>query len=92
MKIYYLIIIFIFNFSIANAEDFKLIKIIDGLKSPWSLSFINQNEALITEKSGNIIYIDIQKTELQNIKHNLKILEYGFIKSRIFLANFNLYV
>ena len=77
MKIYYLIIIFILNFSIAIAEDFKLIKIIDGLKSPWSLSFINQNEALITEKSGNIIYIDIQKTELQNIKHNLKILEYG---------------
>ena len=77
MKIYYLIIIFIFNFSIANAQDFKLIKITDGLKSPWSLSFINQNEALITEKSGNIIYIDIQKTELQNIKHNLKILEYG---------------
>ena len=77
MKIYYLIIIFILNFSIAIAEDFKLIKITDGLKSPWSLSFINQNEALITEKSGNIIYIDIPKTELQNIKHNLKILEYG---------------
>jgi len=77
MKIYYLIIIFIFNFNIVNAQDFKLIKITDGLKSPWSLSFINQNEALITEKSGNIIYIDIQKTELQNIKHNLKILEYG---------------
>ena len=77
MKIYYLIIIFIFNFNIVNAQDFKLIKITDGLNSPWSLSFINQNEALITEKSGNIIYIDIQKTELQNIKHNLKILEYG---------------
>ena len=75
MKIYYLIIIFILNFSIAIAEDFKLIKIIDGLKSPWSLSFINQNEALITEKSGNIIYIDIQKKELQKLKHNLKNLD-----------------
>ena len=77
MKIYYLIIIFIFNFSIANAQDFKLVKIIDGLKSPWSLSFINQNEALITEKSGNIIHINIQKIELQNIKHNLKVLDHG---------------
>ena len=66
MKIYYLIIIFIFNFSFANAKDFKLIKIIDSLKSPWSLSFINQNEALITEKSGNIIY-RYSKKELQNI-------------------------
>ena len=77
MKIYYLVIIFIFNFSIAIAENFKLIKITDDLKSPWSLSFINQNEALITEKSGNIIHINIQKTELQNIRHNLKVLDYG---------------
>ena len=76
MKIYYLVIIFIFNFSIAIAEDFKLIKITDNLKSPWSLSFINQNEALITEKPGNIIYINIKKTKLKKIKHNLKVLEY----------------
>jgi len=76
MKIYYLIIIFIFNFSITTAEEFKLIKITDDLKSPWSLSFINQNEALITEKSGNIIHINIQKTELKKIKHNLKVLEH----------------
>jgi quinoprotein glucose dehydrogenase len=76
MKIYYLIIIFIFNFSITIAEEFKLIKITDDLKSPWSLSFINQNEALITEKSGNIIHINIQKTELKKIKHNLKVLEH----------------
>ena len=77
MKIYYLIIIFILNFSIAIAEDFKLIKITDGLKSPWSLSFINQNEALITEKSGNIFYINIQNQELKSIKHNLQFLEHG---------------
>ena len=76
MKIYYLVIIFIFNFSIAIAEDFKLIKITDNLTSPWSLSFINQNEALITEKPGNIIYINIEKIELKKIKHNLKVLEY----------------
>ena len=76
MKIYYLIIIFIFNFSITIAEEFKLIKITEDLKSPWSLSFINQNEALITEKPGNIIHINIQKTELKKIKHNLKVLEY----------------
>ena len=78
MKIYYLIIIFIFNFSFANAKDFKLIKIIDSLKSPWSLSFINQNEALITEKSGNIVYIDIQKKELRSNDRSGKL---GFIIS-----------
>ena len=77
MRIYYLIIVFFFNFSITTAEEFKLIKITDDLKSPWSLSFINQNEALITEKPGNIIYINIQKQKLKNIKHNLKVLEHG---------------
>ena len=76
MKIYYLIIIFIFNFSITIAEEFKLIKITDDLKSPWSLSFINKNEALITEKPGNILHINIQKTEIKKIKHNLKVLEH----------------
>ena len=72
-----LLFIFVSNSPEAKAEDFKLTKITENLKSPWSLSFINQNEALITEKSGNIFYIDIQKQELKNIKHNLKVLEHG---------------
>ena len=69
--------IFASNSLEAKAENFKLTKITENLKSPWSLSFINQNEALITEKSGNIIYINIEKQELKNIKHNLKVLEHG---------------
>ena len=72
-----LLFIFASNIPEAKAEDFKLTKITENLKSPWSLSFINQNEALITEKSGNIIYINIEKQELNNIKHNLKVLEHG---------------
>ena len=72
-----LLFIFASNIPEAKAEDFKLTKITENLKSPWSLSFINQNEALITEKSGNIIYINIEKQELKNIKHNLKVLEHG---------------
>jgi len=72
-----LLFIFAWNSLEAKAEDFKLTKITENLKSPWSLSFINQNEALITEKSGNIIYINIEKQELKNIKHNLKVLEHG---------------
>ena len=72
-----LLFIFSSNSPEAKAEDFKLTKITENLKSPWSLSFINQNEVLITEKSGNIIYINIQKQKLKNIKHNLKVLEHG---------------
>lgn len=72
-----LLFIFTSNSPEAKAEDFKLTKITENLKSPWSLSFINQNEVLITEKSGNIIYINIEKHELKNITHNLKVLEHG---------------
>jgi len=61
----------------AKTEDFKLTKILEDLNSPWSLSFVSQNEVLITEKSGNIFYINIQNQELKSIKHNLQFLEHG---------------
>jgi len=73
----HLIIFFFLNVTFLYSEEIKLTKITEGLKSPWSLSFINQNEALITEKSGNIIYFNLEKQKLKNIKHNLKILEKG---------------
>ena len=44
----------------AKTEDFKLTKILEDLNSPWSLSFVSQNEVLITEKPGNIIYVNIE--------------------------------
>ena len=74
-KISYLVIFFFLNVTFLYSEEIKLTKITESLKSPWSLSFINQSEILITEKSGNIIYFHLEKEKLQNIKHNLKILE-----------------
>jgi len=76
-KISHLIIFFFLNVTFLHSEEIKLAKIAEDLKSPWSLSFINQNEALITEKSGNIIYLNLEKQELKNVIHNLKILEKG---------------
>jgi len=76
-KISHLIIFFFLNVTFLHSEEIKLTKITEDLKSPWSLSFINQNETLITEKSGNIIYLNLEKQKLKNIKHNLKILEKG---------------
>ena len=43
-----------------KAEDFKLNQIISGLNSPWSLTFKNQNEILMTEKSGQILFINLR--------------------------------
>ena len=60
-----------------NAEKFKFSKIVDGLKSPWSFSFINQNKILITEKSGKLNLVNLQNKSIKNIGHNLNILEEG---------------
>ena len=62
---------FLILFSKASyAADFKLEKILD-LKDPWSLTFINKDELLITEKEGEIIYFNINNKTLKKIKHNL---------------------
>ncbi len=50
LRIFFSLIILFSNFNFAIAEDFKLNKILEGLNSPWSLSFVSQNEVLITEK------------------------------------------
>ena len=73
----FIFIFFFLNVTLLHSEEIKLTKITEGLKSPWSLSFISQNEALITEKSGNIIYYHLEEGKLKNIQHNLKILEKG---------------
>ena len=74
--IFFLIIILIQTLNL-KAEDFKLDQIISGLNSPWSLSFKNQDEILITEKSGKILFVDLKNKTIKNINHNLDILEDG---------------
>ena len=60
-----------------KAENFELNQIFSGLDSPWSLSFKNQNEILITEKSGQIILVNFKDNTKKKINHNLEILEDG---------------
>ena len=77
LRIFFSLVILFSNFNFASAEDFKLTKILEGLNSPWSLSFVNQNEVLITEKSGNIIHANIENKKQKKVKHNLQVLEHG---------------
>ena len=58
----FLIIIIIQTLNL-KAEDFKLNQILSGLDSPWSLTFKNQNEILITEKSGQIILVNLRNNK-----------------------------
>ena len=58
-----LLLVFTTTFSLAENLNFK--KIVN-LNSPWGSTFINNDELLITEKSGKIkLIISIQKKFLK---------------------------
>ncbi len=72
-----LIILLFFGFSNLYALEIKLEKIVDGLKKPWSFSFIDQNKVIITEKSGQLFTLNFIDKKISEIKHNLSVLEDG---------------
>ena len=69
------LIIFFISINL-NASDFTLKKI-TNLNEPWGSTFLNNNELLITEKSGKILIVNLKDQKSKIINHNLKVLEYG---------------
>ncbi len=72
-----LLVIFLIWVTNLSADDFKLEKIIEGFDSPWSLTFIDNQNLLVTEKPGNIKFVDLKKNIIKNLSHNLEVLEDG---------------
>ena len=69
--------LFLINTFNLSSNEPKLLEIINGLVNPWSISFINEEKVLVTEKSGNILFVDFNKKKINKIEHNLDILEDG---------------
>ena len=76
-------IIIIFNFfiflffnknvlSLDNKYKLEILK--SNLSSPWSLTFINNNQILISEKTGKIKLFDILSNKITEIDHNLNVI------------------
>jgi len=77
VKKYFLLIIFFLLFASKSfSNNYKFTKITE-LNEPWGSSFINNNEIIITEKSGKIKIVNIFSKEVLEIKHNLNFLEIG---------------
>ncbi|MDB9699948.1 PQQ-dependent sugar dehydrogenase [Candidatus Pelagibacter sp.] len=77
VKKYFLFIIFFLLFASKSfSNNYKFTKIIE-LNEPWGSSFINNNEIIITEKSGKIKIVNVVSKEVSEIKHNLNFLEVG---------------
>ena len=77
VKRYLILIFFFLIFSTSSfSQDFEFKKIVK-LNNPWGSSFINDNELIITEKSGKIKIVDINSQKISNVNHNLNYLEHG---------------
>jgi aldose sugar dehydrogenase len=63
--------LFLLNYSYLYASEIKFEKIIDILNKPWSLSFIDNENIILTEKNGKIFTLNLQKKDIKEIKHNL---------------------
>jgi len=74
-KLLFINLFFILNQSLF-ADNFKLEKLVD-LNEPWSLTFINKNEILISEKSGTLILFNKKTQKKTSISHNLKFNDNG---------------
>ena len=71
------IFLFFFAFSNLYALEIKLEKIVDDMDKPWSLSFIDQENIIFTEKSGKLYTLNLKTKKILEIKHNLSVLEVG---------------
>ena len=75
-----ILIVFSIIFHLSSnvyAQEFKLEKIVDGLDEPWSLSFIDDENILFTEKPGKLYLLNLKNKKISEIKHDLNFLEYG---------------
>jgi len=72
-----IILIYLTYFSNLSSNEFKLDEVIKNLSNPWSLSFITDEDILVTEKSGNILKINLTNKKIDKLTHNLNILEDG---------------
>ena len=75
--IFYLFIItFLFSKNIFSlSKDYKLTLLKKDLNSPWSISFIDNNEIIISEKTGKIKLFNLIDRNTTEINHNLNFIE-----------------
>ena len=75
-KFFISIFLFLVSINVSFAENLIFKKIVD-LNDPWGSTFINNNELLITEKSGKIKLINLNSKKISEVNHNLNYLEHG---------------
>ncbi len=77
MKKIFISLIFYFFSIHLYASDIKFEKIAHELNNPWSLTFIDNENIVFTEKSGNLYTLNLKNKKISKIDHNLNVKEYG---------------
>jgi len=77
MKKIIISILFYFTSIHLYASELKFEKIIDDLDNPWSLSFVDKENIIFTEKSGSLFSLNLKNKNINEINHNLDVREYG---------------
>ncbi|OUV61008.1 MAG: glucose dehydrogenase [Candidatus Pelagibacter sp. TMED128] len=73
----FFIFLLLFKFTNTYASEFKLEKVYDGLNKPWSLSFIDSSNIILTEKAGKLLTLNLKNKEIKEINHNLSLISLG---------------
>tara|TARA_E500000331_G_scaffold65289_1_gene59976 strand:- start:27 stop:1130 length:1104 start_codon:yes stop_codon:yes gene_type:complete len=75
--IFYLIIILFLlsKHTYSLSKDYKFTLLKKDLNSPWSISFIDENEIIISEKTGKIKLFNLINGNTVEINHNLNVIE-----------------
>ncbi len=85
MFYFFKLFFFVFFFNNLNAEvsvhDFKKYKVVTeklklkevvkGLNHPWGLTFIDEENLIVTEKNGGLLKININSKKVTKIKHKI---------------------
>ena len=74
-NIFLIIFITLISYEV-SAKKIQINKIVN-LNSPWGMTFLNENEVLVTEKKGKIRLINFSTLSIKDIKHNLNIISRG---------------
>ncbi len=69
--------IFFLNNPTLSDENIKLTKLTKQLYEPWGMSFIDDDNLLVTEKTGDIVLIDMISGIKSKIEHELDFYYYG---------------
>ena len=72
-----IIFLFLFTFSNSYSSEIQFEKIFDDLNKPWSLSFIDKENVIITEKKGKLLTLNLKDKNINEIKHNLSLISLG---------------